>query len=111
MCYYCNQPGHRKVDCDLFKRHNAEKEATQGSGEGMSAPAVNAVLIIECDDAGRSQDIKEPSQKSEEVPTEVADVGKAGGSASRDVLVVTRSQEKAREGAVKEVQGKPTTLD
>ena len=61
----------RKVDCDLFKRHKAEKEATRGSGEGISAPVVNTVLIIECDDTERQQDIKKPSQKSEEVPTKV----------------------------------------
>ena len=30
LCFYCNQPGHRKMDCDLFKRHRAEKEATRG---------------------------------------------------------------------------------
>ena len=53
LCYYCNQPGHWKVDCDLFKCHKAEKEATRGSEEDMSAPAVNAILIIKCDDAGR----------------------------------------------------------
>ena len=73
----------------------------------MSAPIVNTVLII----IGRPQDIKEPSPKSEEVPTEVTDEGKVGGSVSGDVLMVTRTQEKAQEGVIKEVKGRPTTLD
>ena len=111
LCFYCNQPGHRKVDCDLFKRHKAEKEATRGSGESKSAPAVNAVLNIECDDTSKQPDIKESDPKDGEILAGVAAEGKVGGSASGEVLVVTRSQEKAREGAAQQEKGRPTTLD
>ena len=51
------------------------------------------------------------SPKCGEVPAGAAVEGKVGGSASGDVLVVTRSQEKARAGASKWEKGKSTMLD
>ena len=72
---------------------------------------MNAVLIVECDDDSKQPEITEPSPKSGEMSAGVVVEGKAGGSASGEVLVVTQSQEKAREGAAQQEKGRPTTLD
>jgi hypothetical protein len=50
VCWYCRQPGHRKPDCQLWKKHSKELAEVAPAESSGQEPNVNMVAILPWDE-------------------------------------------------------------